>query len=145
MKRTKKKTRRAKRSQMGGVEMTDQEFSLKMMRLKHVNKDFKNVVNAKHAEIAFNNYIPDEYRNRYAYALAFLQGAKKGGSELELKAQAIKREVEDLIQMGIAANKRNENNAAWLDDYENDNNTRVRKEWGHGPAFIGKVNKRNYV
>jgi len=149
VKRMKKKTRRAKRSQMGGVEMTDEEFSLKMMRLKHVNKDFKEKFHTLHAIITSDEYnakkhIPEGYDNIYAYALAFLSGNTKKGSEISLKAQAIKREVEDLIQMGIAANKRNENNAAWLDDYENDNNTRVRKEWGHGPAFIGKVNKRNY-
>jgi hypothetical protein len=120
--------------------MTDHEFLSKMMRLKETNKSFKEKFHTLYAIINSDEYnakkhIPEDYGKMYAYALAFLSGNTKKGSEISLKAEAIKREVDTLIGMGMAKN--NENNAAWLDDDKN--------EWEHGPAFIGKVNKRNYL
>ncbi len=131
--------------------MTDGEFLKMMKTLSRVKPSFKDTYDTLYGIINSDEYnakkhIPEGYVMLYAYALAFLSGNKRKGSEISLKAEEIKREVEDSIQMGIAANKRNENNAAWLEDNENDNNnTKFRKEWEHGPAFMGKVNKRNYI
>ena len=124
VKRTKKA--RSRRSQRGGM-MTDQEFGLKMMRFQEINKEFKRVFMDKFSEIAFNEHIPEEYRIRYANALAFLQGAKKTGSELELKAQEIKREIEDLIELSMSKKSRNANNENWLRRAEKRNKN--RNEW----------------
>jgi hypothetical protein len=131
--------------------MTDQEFGLKMISLTRKNKYFKEVFDKLYGIINSDEYnakkhIPEGYNMMYAYALAFLSGNKKKGSETSLKAEEIKREVEDSIEMGIAANKKNANNAAWLEENDNDNNnTRFRKEWKHGPAFMGKLNKGNNI
>lgn len=99
----------------------------------------------KFSEIAFNEHIPEEYRIRYANALAFLHGAKRAGSELELKAQEIKREIEDLIELSKDAKRRNNNDANWLNAAEKsgkkknnddnawlkqaENDARKRNEW----------------
>ena len=114
--------------------MTDHEFGLKMIRFQEMNKEFKKVFMDKFREIAFNEHIPEEYRIRYANALAFLHGAKKTGSELELKAQEIKREIEDLIELSMAAKRRNNNDANWLNAAEksgkknnNDDNAWLKK------------------